>query len=114
MTTSRIVIMGSFLLSNFSLDVVTQSPRGLAKWQPAPVNSLLLFLLPCLLQSGHGSAAFFHHLARDLKLLQFLLAGQVEHQVEHQFFENHAQTARSHLAGHGLPCDCSESLIAEL
>jgi len=26
MTTSRMGIMGSFLLSNFSLDVVTQSP----------------------------------------------------------------------------------------
>src|SRR6202034_671081 len=30
MTTSRMGIMGSFLVSNFSLDVVTQSPRLLA------------------------------------------------------------------------------------
>jgi hypothetical protein len=29
MTTSRMGIMGSFLVSNFSLDVVTQSPLGL-------------------------------------------------------------------------------------
>jgi hypothetical protein len=33
MTTSRMGIMGSFLVSNFSLDVVTQSPRVTAEWQ---------------------------------------------------------------------------------
>jgi hypothetical protein len=31
MTTSRMGIIGSFLLSNFSLDVVTQSPQGRAE-----------------------------------------------------------------------------------
>src|SRR6266481_4561884 len=74
MTTSRIGIMGSVLLSNFSLDVVTQSPRvptemTLAESQSwrmlphlPPNNSLLLLSLPRLLQCGHGSAPFLNHL----------------------------------------------------
>src|SRR5271165_4290757 len=66
------------------------------------------------LLQGHGSAAFLHHLPRDLKLLQLLLAGQVEHQVKHQFFQNHAQPASPHLAGHSLPRDRAQSLVAEL
>src|SRR5580693_769618 len=70
-------------------------------------------LLPGLLQS-HGRAAFLHHLPRDLKLLQFLLAGQVEHQVEHQLFENHAQAAGAHFARHSLPGNGSQSLVGEL
>src|SRR5580693_1490170 len=70
-------------------------------------------LLPGLLQS-HGRAAFLHHLPRDLKLLQFLLARQVEHQVEHQLFQNHAQAAGAHFARHSLPGNGSQSLVSEL
>src|SRR5580704_9110038 len=38
----------------------------------------------------------------------------MEHQVEHQLFENHAQSASPYLTGHSLPCDRSQSLVVEL
>src|SRR5712672_2266881 len=41
MTTSRMGIIGSFLLSNFSLDVVTESP-----WDPGQTNNLTDSTLP--------------------------------------------------------------------
>src|SRR5262249_1264526 len=56
---------------------------------------------------------FFHHLARDFEFLYLLLARQVVHQVEHQFFEDHAQSASAHLAGHGLLGDGAGGFIAE-
>src|SRR5271170_3775676 len=69
--------------------------------------------LPGLLQS-HGGAAFLDHLPRDLKFFQLLLAGQVEHQVEHQLFQNHAQAASPYFARHGLPGNGSQRLVGKL
>src|SRR5208337_4256047 len=48
MTTSRMGIMGSFLDSNFSLDVVTQSP-----WDNSKLPALTI--LPCPEVSGYGT-----------------------------------------------------------
>src|SRR5580692_896146 len=56
----------------------------------------------------------FHHLLRHFKFLYFLLTGQMVHQIEHQFFQNHAQTPRPHLASHGLARNRPESVLAEL
>src|SRR5712691_2912246 len=72
------------------------------------------FLLTCLLQRGHGGAAFLHHLPRDLELLQFLLARQVEHQVQHKLFQDHAQPTRAHFASHSLAGDGAQSLVTKL
>src|SRR5580658_5277693 len=72
-----------------------------------------LLSLSGLLQS-HGSAAFLNHLPRDLKFLELLLAGQVEHQVKHQLFQNHAQAAGAHFARHSLPGNGSQSFVSEL
>ena len=54
--------------------------------------------LPCFLQHGDGDVALLHHLARDFEFLHLLLAGQMVHQVEHELFQDHAQSARAHLA----------------
>src|ERR1700733_15264511 len=78
MTTSRMGIIGSFFDSNFSLDVVTQSPRSVLNDSQCaalvvrflqPKVSLLSLPLSRLLQCGHGSAAFLDHLPRNLELL---------------------------------------------
>src|SRR5579863_226199 len=86
------------------------SLSGRAKAVPCYTNPFLASLF----QGGHGGAALFHHLARNLKLFQFLLARQVEHEVEHQFFQNHAQAAGAHLARHGLAGNGAQRFIAEL
>src|ERR1700731_5463764 len=75
MTTSRMGIMGSFLVSNFSLAVVTLSPEFLKlrpyEYSPRPRSTLPR--LPGLLHHGQRSTAFLHHLPRYLELFQFLL-----------------------------------------
>src|SRR5271166_4475404 len=143
MTTSRMGIIGSFLDSNFSLDVVTASPwdEGLpGKLSPfylvreafgmaltvhfvgilqcchrrrtgvsAPHNLSGLFH-----DGGEGSAALLHHLAGHFELFYFLLARQVEHQVEHELFEDHAQAPGSHFAGHSLARNGAEGFVVEL
>src|SRR5215472_10250795 len=93
MTTSRMGIIGSFLLSNFSLDVVTESPLGLSDYQrslavscqhPAGMqHGCISFYITsssaCLLLNHcEGGTAFVHHLPRDFELFELLLAGQVE------------------------------------
>ncbi len=45
---------------------------------------------------------FCNNLRGDLELLDFLVAGQVIHQVEHQLFEDHPQAARADLTLQGL------------
>src|ERR1035437_4580713 len=71
--------------------------------------------LPCLFHhGGKRSAALLHHFPRHFELFQFLLAGQVEHQIEHEFFQNHAQPPRSHLACHRLTRNRPQSLVAKL
>src|SRR5579864_3972033 len=62
MTTSRMGIIGSFLVSNFSLDVVTKSPLGV------PMCARTYKLLPLASffhHGGKGSAALLHHFPRD-------------------------------------------------
>src|SRR5579864_2027468 len=76
MTTSRMGIIGNFLVSNFSLDVVTESPKK---------------LLSCLFHHGERRAVLLYHLLGYFEFLHFLLAREMVHQIEHQFFQNHAQ-----------------------
>src|SRR5579864_4635486 len=77
-------------------------------------HSTLASALPGLFHHGEGGATLLHHFPRDFEFFQLLLAGQIEHEIEHEFFQNHAQSARTHLARHGLACDGSQRLVAEL
>src|SRR5436305_10721360 len=63
---------------------------------------------------GKGGGAFFHHFPSDFEFFQLLLARQVEHEIEHEFFENHAKTAGAYLAGHRLARYGAESFVGEL
>src|SRR5579871_6852635 len=51
-----------------------------------------------LLHQRQRDVALLHHIARDLELAHAFLAGQVVHEVEHQLFQDHAQTAGADLA----------------
>ncbi len=57
------------------------------------------------LEQRYGEIALLHHLGGDLQLLDFLVAGQVIHQVQHQFFEDHAQAACAYLAIQRFDCN---------
>src|SRR5579862_316141 len=105
MTTSRMGIIGNFLVSNFSLAVVTGSPeRGL----------LNLSLLPCFLHHSERSAFLLYHLSCNFEFLYFLLARQVIHQFEHKFFQNHPEATGTHLPGHRLASHGAKSLVIKL
>src|SRR5438270_7543150 len=108
MTTSRMGIIGSFLLSNFSLAVVTRAPN------PTGASHFINLPLPGFFHHGQGSVTLLHHFSGYFKLLHLFLAGEVVHQVEHQLFEDHTQAARANFARHGLTCNRLECVIAEL
>src|SRR5437667_2940124 len=103
MTTSRMGIMGIFLVSNFSLGVVTNFSK-LRVRKPC----YRLYLLPLsavstsFLHHGQSNTPLLDHLPRHLELLDFLLAGEVEHEIEHQLFQDHTQAACPNFPGHGL------------
>src|SRR5581483_5388797 len=134
MTTSRIGIMGSFLLSNFSLAWLTGSPKSCvlpdsncrfpARSRRANFTAGRLGLtnltgvqglrLPRFFHHGERNIAFLHHVLGYFELFHLLLAGQMVHKIEHQLFQDHAQTARSHFAGLRLASDRTQSLVTEL
>jgi hypothetical protein len=43
-----------------------------------------------LLEQCHGKVALLYHLRGDVQLLDFFVAREVVHQVQHQLFQNHA------------------------
>src|SRR4051794_10767065 len=63
---------------------------------------------------GEGDVALLDHLDRDGEFLQALLAGQVVHKVEHEFFEDHAQAASANLAVEGFASDSSQGIFVEV
>src|SRR5262249_22985858 len=107
MTTSRMGIMGSFLVSNFSLAVVKerskkrlqasgcrlQPPgRKLSLSRPSrarTIRELAARLLARFLHHGERNVAFFHHFPGYFELFDFLLTREVVHQIEHQLFQDH-------------------------
>src|SRR6266576_5026892 len=113
MTTSRMGIMGSFFVSNFSLGVVTSFSKLQAR-----NGCYRLYLLPVVstrfLHHGQGDISLFHHFPCYLEFLHFLLAWQVEHEIEHELFQDHTQAAGPHFSGHCLAGDRSQSLLAKL
>src|SRR5579872_549032 len=124
MTTSRMGIMGSFLVSNFSLGVVTKTPKTSVKpraasyeqliwYQVARCSALTTCSLSCLLHHSKRNVTFFNHFARDFEFFYFLLTGQVVHEIKHELFEDHTQTAGANLAHHGLTGDRAQSVLAE-
>src|SRR5208337_2447760 len=56
-------------------------------------------------QQAEGEILALDHVAGDFQVADSLVVGQVEHEVEHQLFEDHAQAARSNLAAQGLAGD---------
>src|SRR5208283_1317303 len=119
MTTSRMGIIGSFLLSNFSFAFDNSGLRLLPSGGPlirvlrdSPGSSLLRRARPnraprrsrvyltlarwtlarCLLDHRQRHAFLFHHLTRHFEFFHFFLARQAVHQLQHQFFQNHAQS----------------------
>src|ERR1700716_1356507 len=102
MTTSRMGIIGSFLLSNFSFGFDNSFSR------------LWSLLACCFFDHGQRDVSFLHHLAGHFKFLNFLLAGQTIHQFEHEFFQNHAQAAGADFARHRLPGNRTVGIVAEL
>src|ERR1700733_11483281 len=73
--------------------------------------------------SGKMSASFFHggqrdvpalnHFLGDFKFLDALLAGQVIHEVKHELFQNHTQSACADFAQHGFTRDGGEGPFRE-
>src|SRR5271165_7047573 len=108
MTTSRMGIIGSFLLSNFSLgfDKMVSRLWSLFSWVPHPSVAFfakLGWVLTCrFLDHGQRDVPLLHHLAGHFKFLDLLLAGQAVHQFQHEFFQNHAQAAGANFTRHGL------------
>src|SRR3984893_542132 len=101
MTTSRMGIIGSFLLSNFSLGFDNSFSR-------------LWSLLACrFFDHGQRDVPFLDHLAGHFKFLNFLLAGQTIHQFQHEFFQNHAQAPSADFARHRLARDRTVGVVAE-
>src|SRR5216684_3866701 len=102
MTTSRMGIMGNFLLSNFSLGFDNSVSR-------------LWSRLACrFLDHGQRDVPLLHHLASHFKFFNLLLAGQTIHQFQHEFFQNHAQAAGADFARHGLAGNRPVRVVAEL
>jgi len=71
-------------------------------------------LLPSFFHHWDGNVAFFHHFPAYLELFESLLAREVVHEVEHQVFEDHAQSAGSYLTLKGLARDRPRGVVAEL
>src|SRR5215469_12741491 len=131
MTTSRMGIMGSFLVSNFSLAVVKEHSKSgfrcrasgsshlavhlvyQGRLEPGTTRELAAKLLACFLHHGERNVAFFHHFPGYFELFDFLLTREVVHQIEHQLFENHAQPAGADLPHHGLTGDGAQGIVAE-
>src|SRR5579859_3112955 len=100
MTTSRMGIIGSRRVSDFSLEVSIlfegTSGQGLAAskfrvtgpWRLAPA-------LSGLFQKVHVDLLGQHHLFRDQELADLLIGRQIVHQIQHQILEDHAQASRS-------------------
>src|SRR6266550_6695367 len=101
MTTSRMGIIGSFLVSNFSLDVVTSFSK-LRVRKPCYRLYLLAVVSARFLHHGQGNISLLNHFPRYFELLDLLLARQVEHEIEHELFQDHAQAAGPNFSGHGL------------
>src|SRR5229473_479075 len=121
MTTSRMGIIGSFLLSNFSFGfdnsvsrLWTLSHPGVAKDATPGWGTLHPELASCFFDHGQRDVSFLHHLAGHFKFLNFLLAGQTIHQFQHEFFQNHAQAAGADFTCHGLARDRPVGVVAEL
>ena len=75
--------------------------------------------LASLFEHGNREIAFLDHFGGDLEFFDFLIAGKVIHQVEHQLFEDHAQAARADFAmqgflGDGLRCVVCEKQVNAL
>src|SRR5260370_10516953 len=119
MTTSRMGIIGSFLLSNFSLGFDNSVSRLWSSFMAAPSWRRALcdargVLTCCFFDHGQRDVPFLHHLAGHFKFLNFLLAGQTIHQFQHEFFQNHAQAAGANFTRHGLARDRPVGVVAEL
>src|SRR5665811_1969998 len=102
MTTSRMGIMGNFLLSNFSLgfdNSVSRLWSVFGRWSLVARHSsegttsdkrpTTIDQLTCrFLDHGQRDVPLLHHLAGHFKLLDLLLAGQTIHQFQHELFED--------------------------
>src|ERR1035441_1263875 len=114
MTTSRMGIIGRRFVSDFSFEVSIVLPTGIGT-TPVPrcaVCSVVLRLTG-LFQYCKTDSLRNHHLFGDLKLAYFFIGRQVVHEIEHQVFEDHAQTAGAHFALHGQIGDGFDGLFAE-
>src|SRR5579862_3948319 len=126
MTTSRMGIMGSFLLSNFSLGFYNSFSRlwsfAFCRWSLVARHSgsrttkdhrPATDLARRFFDHGQRDVSLLNHLASHFKFLNLLLTGETIHQLQHEFFENHAQTAGADLASHGLACNRPVGFVAE-
>src|SRR5215470_11532659 len=77
------------------------------------LNGSLFLTLSRFFHGLQRDVAPLDHFLADLEVLDLLLAGQVIHEVEHEFFQDHAQAARAYLALHGLPRDGLERALRE-
>src|ERR1039457_4696275 len=76
-------------------------------------SSCLLLRLARLLHDGQIHVALLHHLSRYLELFDPLLAGEGVHEIEHQLFQDHAQSARTDLPQHRLFRDAAQRFIGK-
>src|ERR1017187_7637105 len=102
MTTSRMGIIGRRFVSDFSFEVSIVLPTGMVT-TPVPPGARLFrkLRLTGLLQYCKTDLLREYHFFGNLELADLFVRRQVVHQVQHQVFENHAQTACAHRALHG-------------
>ena len=63
-----------------------------------------------LLKQAQRQIAALDHILGDFQIAHLLVAGQVIHQIEHEFFEDHAQAARSNLTSQGFTGNRSDGV----
>ncbi len=70
--------------------------------------------LPGFLEQCHVDFLREHHLLGDQKLANFLVRGEIVHQVEHQILKDHPKTPRAHFAVHGECRNGFERVVVKL
>src|SRR6202521_1515134 len=122
MTTSRMGIIGSFLLSNFSFgfdNSVSRLWSLFGRWSLVariPISERLTTndrSARRFLNHGQRDVPLLDHLAGHFKFLNFLLAGQTIHQFQHEFFQNHSQAPCANFTRHGLSGNRAGGVVAE-
>src|SRR5206468_492464 len=101
-TTNGVIIWGKMTMSRIGI-------IGSLRTSPLRAQSLARFLQ----QSRQRQAVFLHHLCRYGKIFDLLVSRNEVHQVQHQLFENHPQSARANLSLQRLPRDLPSGLLGE-